>query len=84
MAFHSKNGVEFYILHSSMLAMADLFHRACRVHRRSAARLLLRACRHAPPACALLRRGHAHGAPTLALCLCLTLSLALALALALA
>ena len=52
------------------LTTAGLLHRACRVHHRSAARLLLRARRHAPPARALLLRGQPHRAPTLALSLC--------------
>ena len=59
------------------LTTAGLLHRARRVHRRPAARLLLRARRHAPPARALLRRGQPHRAPTLALSLSLSLALAL-------
>ena len=62
------------------LTTAGLLHRARRVHRRPAARLLLRARRHAPPARALLLRGQPHRAPTLALCLSLSLALALNLA----
>ena len=63
------------------------------MHRRSATRLLLRACRHPPPARALLWLGQPHRAPILAMSspsLSLTPSLspspslALALALALA
>ena len=75
--YYGTNYGTHYMALTMALTTAGLLHRARRVHRWSAARLLLRARRHAPPARALLRRGQPHCAPTLALSLSLSLALAL-------